>query len=72
MTNQAMVGNIVSTIGDTNTFNNESGFDKFAAGVDAARVGIDGLSNYVTVLEKFVPGAGIAALSASLNNWCDV
>lgn len=67
MTDQATIGNIVSTISDTNTFNNESGFDKFAAGVDAARMGVEGLSHYLTALEKLVPGAGIAALSASIS-----
>ena len=66
MANQAMVGNIVSTISDANTFNNESGFNKFAAGVDAAKMGIEGLSHYATAFDKLVPGVGIAALSASL------
>lgn len=47
MANQAMVGNIVLTISDANTFNNESGFDKFAAGVDAAKIGVDGLRIYL-------------------------
>jgi hypothetical protein len=51
-------------------FQNESATptEKFATGVNTALMTVEGISHYSSALEKLVPGLGIVALSASLNN----